>query len=99
MAFRIKWTLPAASDLEEVAVYLENRTDFLEAQRVVRAILTMIEKLEEFPYLDRPLEDYPRLRRRPYLGFAVVYEVFEDEKVIEVTRILSQRQSFRQHLP
>lgn len=98
MAFRIRWTTPAALDLEKLAVYLEDRTDLLESQRVVRCLLETIESLGEFPRLDAPLDNYPKLRRRVCLGQAVVYEVFEGEGVVEITRVLNQRQSFTKHL-
>lgn len=98
MAFKIRWTSPAASDFENLARYIEARSDPMESQRVAKSLFSTISGLAEFPHLDTELEDYPGLRRRPCEGFSIIYQTLEKEQVVEIIRILSQRQNLDRHL-
>jgi len=97
MAFRVRWTLPAAEDFEALAKRIEQDSDFLQSQEVAREIFHSIEALAEHPYIGEALEDYPNLRRRLSSGFRIVYEIFEKESTVEITRLLHQRQDWKSH--
>lgn len=98
MDFRVRWTLPAADDFESLARQIEEDSDFIESQKTVRRILESIEGLLIHPHRGQKLEDYPQLRRLVVPGFNIFYQVFEGEKVIEMTRILHQRQNLPDHI-
>ena len=98
MAFRIRWTLPAANDYENLATTIERDSDFIESQKVTREIFESVEGLVTHPHIGEKLEDYPTLRRRLVSGFKIIYQVLESESVVEITRILHERQDLQTHL-
>lgn len=98
MAFKIRWTLLAANDYETLAKKIEHDSDFIESQKVVVDIFKSIEGLATHPHIGEKLEDYPSLRRRLASGFKVIYQVFEAEGVVEITRVLHDRQDLKTHL-
>jgi len=98
MAFRIRWTLPAANDYEDLAKTIEQDSDLIESHKVTREIFDSIEGLVTHPHIGEKLRDYPKLRRRLASGFKIVYQVFESESVVEITRILHERQDLQTHL-
>ena len=76
---RIRYTLRARADLEEIYEYLEERQPWA-AQRLIAAIERQVGWLADFPYM-APATDEPGVReltltRHPY---KVYYEVADDE--------------------
>jgi plasmid stabilization system protein ParE len=98
MAFRIRWTLPAADDFENLAKKIEQDSDLVESQKVAREIFKSIEGLVTHPHIGEKLGDYPQLRRRLASSFKIIYQVFEAEEVVEIGRILHERQDLKTHL-
>ncbi len=82
----IEWTGPAASDLETLADYIA-RDDAEAAGRVVRSILSSVERLEEFPGLGRPGRvEGTRELIPPNVPYIVVYE--PEATRIRILRVL-----------
>lgn len=98
MDFRIRWTIPAADDFENLARKLEEKSDLIEARKVTLEVYRAIEGLKVHPHLGQALADYPLLRHRIVSSFQVIHQVFEDEQVVEIIRILHQRQNLTKHL-
>ena len=98
MAFRIRWTIPAADDFESLARKIEEKSDLIEARQVALEIYQAIEGLKAHPHLGQALPDYPKLRHRIVSSFKVIHQVFEEERVVEIVRILHQRQNLAMHL-
>jgi toxin ParE1/3/4 len=76
---RIRWTTPAAADLERIASYIREDNPTA-AREVVRAILDSISILRTFPHGGRPGED-PDTRElviTRYPAYIVVYHVGKD---------------------
>jgi addiction module RelE/StbE family toxin len=83
---RVRWTIDAADDLEDIAEYVaEERPDT--ARRIALDIVLSVDALETFPNRGRPgrVEGTRELVLTP-LPFVAVYEVHEDE--VQVLRIL-----------
>ena len=76
---RVRYTVPAQADLEEIYTYLSQNNPHT-AERVKRQIKTDVELLGEFPHIAResviPGLRVRKVRRYPYLVF---YAVREDE--------------------
>ncbi len=98
MAFRIRWTESAASDFESIARKIESEADFTQSCQTVRKIHESVEGLRVHPYIGEALQGYSELRRRLVEGFRIVYQVFEKDEVVEITRILHQKQDLSPHL-
>lgn len=98
MAFRLRWTSSAADDFEDIAQKIELDSDIVESRQIARSIYRSIEGLCEYPHIGEAMEDFPGLRRRVKSGFKIIYQVFEAEQVVEIVRILHQRQEASLHL-
>lgn len=98
MDFEIRWTLPAATDFEELAGRITEETDAIQCDEVVQEIFKSVEGLKVHPQIGEKLEKYPQLRRRLVSGFRVIYQIFDEEQVVEITRLLHQRQDIKKHL-
>lgn len=98
MAFQIRWTQAAADDFEALVVKVESDSDFLQSCQVAESIHQRIEGLQDYPYIGEALGDFPGLRRRLADSFKIIYQVFEADKVVEITRILGQRQEVSRQL-
>ncbi|MFA5505288.1 MAG: type II toxin-antitoxin system RelE/ParE family toxin [Vulcanimicrobiota bacterium] len=98
MDFRIRWTLPAADDFENLAKKIEEKSDLVEARKVALEINDAVEGLGTHPYMGQALADYPQLRHRIVSSFKVIHRVFEESSTVEIVRILHQRQNLSEHL-
>lgn len=98
MDFRIRWTPPAADDIENLAKKIEQESDFIESRKVALQIFEAIEMLATHPHFGQKLHNYPKLRHRIVSSFKVIYMVAEQENVVEIIRILHQRQNLAEHL-
>ena len=58
MDFRIRWTVPAADDFEDLARRIEEKSDLVEARKVALEIYRAIEGLKAHPYI-RTLAECP----------------------------------------
>jgi len=90
---RLRWTVPAAQDLENIRNYLDDRAPHL-AARTVRAIYQQIRSLKGTPYRGRPghrsgTRELP-LSPLPYI---VVYAV--QPEAVEILHIYHGSQDWR----
>ena len=82
---RIRWTPPAAADLQSISDYLkEHHAEY--RQPTIRKIYDKVRSLKETPYIGRPgqIEGTRELLFLP-MPYVVVYRVHDD--AIEVWRI------------
>ena len=88
MGFQIVFTRPAIADLEKLVAFI-SRDNPQAAERFGYAIIERAEKLNEFPFHGRvapefKIENIREIIHRPY---RIVYQVREDQKLIEVLRV------------
>lgn len=90
---RVRWTEPAADDLEHIADYLTEHAPAT-ATRDVRAIYRAAEELTSFPHRGRPgrREGTRELVLTPPLPYVIVYQV--TESAVLIVRILHSRQAW-----
>jgi addiction module RelE/StbE family toxin len=83
---RVRFTLPALADLEEILDYIESRSP-QGARRVRRRIEARIDLLAEQPLLGERTDD-PTIRRlttSPY-PYLIFYEATDEEVIIHTIR-------------
>jgi len=90
---RIRWTLPAASDLENIKSYLQQNYPHF-AEPTVRAIYQRIRQLKNSPSVGRPghRSGTRELALTP-LPYVVVYQVNSD--AVEILHIYHGAQDWR----
>ena len=90
----IRWTAPAAADLERIADYIREKNPVAERE-VVRAILEGISNLRTFPHSARPGEvaGTRELVIARYPAYVVVYRV--KEEFIEILHVWHGAQDWR----
>ena len=90
---RIRWTVPAAEDLESIKTYLDrNYPQF--AEPTVRTICQRIRSLKAGPYAGRPgHRKGTRELPLPPLSYIVVYAV--KPEVVEILHIYHGSQDWR----
>jgi addiction module RelE/StbE family toxin len=89
----IRWSLPAAEDLERICEHIE-RDNPEAARRVVQRIYDGCGKLKDFPHLGRASKRMPGWREVVFspLPYIAVYRVTQD--VVEISRILHGAQNW-----
>jgi toxin ParE1/3/4 len=92
---RIRWTPPAAADLQNISDYLKEHHPHYR-QATVRKIRDRIRGLKVAPYVGRPGRiEGTREILFPPMAYVAVYRVREQEQTIEVWRIWHAAQSRR----
>ena len=89
----VRWSLPAAEDLERICERIE-RDNREAASRTARTIFEGCERLREFPNLGRPSQRISGRREMtfPPLPYIVVYQVKPD--AVEISRIFHGAQNW-----
>lgn len=89
----IRWSLPAAEDLERICRRIE-RDNLEAARRVARTIYEGCSSLENFPNLGRASSRMPGRRELvfPLLPYIVVYHV--TKQAVEISRIFHSAQDW-----
>ena len=83
---RLRYTLPALSDLESILSYIAT-TSPQGAERVQRRIRNLIELLLKHPRIGVPTDD-PAIRRltTPPYPFLLFYEITDEEIIVHAIR-------------
>ncbi len=89
----VRWSLPAAEDLERICERIE-RDNPAAARRVAKTIYDGCASLRDFPCLGRPSSRLTGRRELvfPPLPYIVVYQV--TEQAIEISRIFHAAQDW-----
>jgi plasmid stabilization system protein ParE len=89
----IRWSAPAADDLERICAWVE-RDNPEAARRIATIIYEGCGKLEEFPHLGRVSRRMSERRELvfPPLPYVAVYQV--KESVVEISRIFHGAQDW-----
>lgn len=89
MALRLRWSLKAADDLEELLDFVGERSPQA-AARLAGEIRDLIRRLPEHPRLGRKVPSYDRddLRERFVHPYRIIYRLHPG--AIEITRILRE---------
>lgn len=84
---RIEWTAPAVADLEGLKEYIA-RDSLVYADLTVSQIVGLVERLEEYPRLGKPVPEYRQqnIRQVLYGHYRVIYRI--TEKQIEVLAVV-----------
>ena len=90
---RLRWTVPAVQDLQNICDYVGERDGPRMARRIALRIYEGLRPLEEFPYMGRTGRK-PGTRELvfPGLPWLAIYRVRED--AVEISRILHGSQRF-----
>jgi toxin ParE1/3/4 len=90
---RIRWTLPASSDLTQICDYIEKHGNGAAARRVALSIYDGVSLLGKFPQQGRSGRS-PDTRELVLAGlpYLVVYRLGED--IVEILRILHGAQQW-----
>lgn len=90
---KIRWSMPAADDLERICSWIE-RDHPDAAARVAKTIYDRCGQLEEFPFLGRESTRMAGWRELvfPSLPYIVVYRIKED--TVEISRIFHAAQDW-----
>ena len=90
MAYLLTWSSRATEDLEEIATYIAQDSEFY-ASAVVREILEKTRALAEFPLLGRivPEFDDERIREVFAYSYRIIYKVSGES--IEIAAIVHGR--------
>jgi addiction module RelE/StbE family toxin len=94
MAHKIVWTGPALRQFDELSEYI-SRTSELNAESVMRKIISAVRRLETFPMMGRrvPEENVDELREILVFNWRIVYFVSEYE--IRILQIIHGAQRWR----
>lgn len=78
---------PALDDLEDYRAYVEGSSSYY-AERAVRKLVEAAEGLAKYPFIGRPLIEFPRLGLRQLLvrTHRIVYSVDEETSTVRVVR-------------
>jgi len=90
---QVRWSIPAAEDLEHICEWIE-RDNPEAARRVARTIYDECGRLKDFPNLGRASRRLPGRRELTFtpLPYIVVYQVKSD--VVEISRIFHGSQDW-----
>jgi len=87
MNYKIVYLEPSMGDVEEIRAYLSqyypNTPD-----RFLAALKNGIEYLCDNPYLYAEYGDNPAYRKMTVQDYLVFYKVFEQDKIVEIHRVL-----------
>ena len=89
----IRWSLPAAEDLERICERIE-RDDPKAARRVARAVYEGCGRLADFPYLGRGSTRMPGRRELIFSNFPYIAVYQVTEHAVEISRIFHGAQDW-----
>ena len=95
--YRIRFLPYTISDREEIRVYLSRYYEST-VKKFFTLLKDKIAQLKDFPYSCPVHEDDPDYRRLVVGGYLVFYMAKEDEKIVEIHRILHGSRNIQQHL-
>ncbi|MEK6657324.1 MAG: type II toxin-antitoxin system RelE/ParE family toxin [Nitrospirota bacterium] len=86
MAYKIRWSPRAASNLEEICSYIARDSEYY-ASLFVKKIFLIIKDIPQFPKLGRIVPEYgnENLREKIYQNYRIVYRL--NENTIEIVAI------------
>lgn len=91
MAWRVFWSPAARARLLDIGLYVEARNPEA-ARRLVAGILDVAKALKSQPYLGRPWETLPEIRRVVKGDYLVYYEVDEAHRVVSIITVRHGRE-------
>jgi addiction module RelE/StbE family toxin len=88
MGFKIVFTKPAITDLNEIVSFI-SRDNSQVAERFGYTIIEKTEPLAEFPLIGRVVPEFkvPSIREIIHRPYRIIYRVREEQKVIEILRV------------
>jgi addiction module RelE/StbE family toxin len=90
---RLRWTLAAANDLENISDYLHSRNPQI-AQHTVRRLYAEIRELSRFPSRGRPGRE-PGTRELILSGLPYVVIFRTSDQMVEILRIYHGSQNWK----
>jgi addiction module RelE/StbE family toxin len=90
---RLRWTLPALKDLDNIAAYIANDAP-QRASRFVKDIIKTAERLRDFPLSGRIIPDMlnPILRELIYHNYRIMYKYHND--LVEILSVFHSARHF-----
>jgi len=98
MKYDIIYLKPAMGDVEEIRAYLSQFYPNTPV-KFLTALKHGIEHLCDNPYLCAEYSDNPAYRKMSILDYLVFYKVFEEEKIVEIHRVLYGRRDLKTYIP
>jgi len=84
---RVRISLQAADDLEDISLYIGKDSPFY-AKEVIKNILQSIKVLEKFPKIGRmvPERQNPNIREIIYRGYRIIYQI--SGEIVEIITVI-----------
>ena len=95
--YKAKFLITAKYDREAIKIYLDQYSP-VAAKRIFDKIKSNLELVKENPYMYEAYERRPQFRKMVVEDYLVFYKVKEEEKIIEVYRILNGMTDIEQYL-
>ena len=88
MDYRIIWTESAQADLKQLVTYIGG-DDPISAERFGFGLVDHVEQVSQQPWSGRkvPETDIEELRELIYSPYRIIYEIYEDQKIVYVVRV------------
>jgi addiction module RelE/StbE family toxin len=87
MKYKLKFLESAKGDKERIKTYL-SRYYPSTPKNFVKKLKSCIENIKEMPYMHPEYEYYPNYRRAVVGNYLVFYKINEENKIVEIQRIL-----------
>ena len=98
MKYKIVYLEPSMSDVEEIRAYLSQYYPST-PEKFLTALKSGIENLCDNPYLYAEYSDNPAYRKMTVQDYLVFYKVFEQDRIVEIHRVLFGMRSIKAFLP
>ncbi len=88
MAYLIKWSPKAITNLEEICVYIARDSEVY-AKLFAKKVMAIVKDIPQFPRAGRMVPEYEdnQLREKIFKNYRIVYRIKEKEKLIEIVSI------------
>ena len=83
MRYTINWSNDVYNDLDEIRTYLEGFS-VQTANRILSKIVDQANDLVNFPFRCQKISDNSNKRRLVVDGYSVFYEIYENEKIVQI---------------
>ena len=98
MKYKIVYLEPSMGDVEDIRDYLFQFYPNT-PKKFLSALKRGIEYLRDNPYIYEEYADNTAYRKMAVLDYLVFYKVFEQDKVVEIHRVLHGARNIKSHLP
>jgi toxin ParE1/3/4 len=91
MAYRVRWSSRALSDLEAIAAYIEADSPAY-ARSVVKKIISATRQLSQFPRSGREVPEFenPSIRELIIYSYRIIYKL--DDSVVTILSVIHGKQ-------